>query len=72
MGHIKWVRDGKDLRGMSNWTGGGNAMEKYPSEEDFVEIQKWCEANQCGRRMSFDIFRFKTRQDITAFLLRWS
>jgi len=72
MDHIKWIRNGKDLRGIANWTGRYAQVEKYPSEEDFVEIQKWCDENQCGRRMSFDTFRFKTRQDITAFLLRWS
>ena len=41
--------------------------------EEFLEpVQKWCEENKCGVRISFDMFRFKTREEMTMFLLRWS
>jgi hypothetical protein len=41
------------------------------SEQDMDPIQKWCEQRNCGRRMSFDTFRFKNKKEITMFLLRW-
>jgi len=44
----------------------------YLSESDFVEIQRWCDENDCGRRTSYDTFQFRNQQEITAFLLRWS
>ena len=41
------------------------------NEDDIDPIQKWCEDHNCGRRMSFDTFRFKNKKEITMFLLRW-
>jgi len=36
------------------------------------EVQSWCEQNSCGRRMSYDLVKFRTEEEITVFLLRWS
>lgn len=41
------------------------------NEVDIDPIQKWCEDHNCGRRMSFDTFRFRNKKEITMFLLRW-
>ena len=41
-------------------------------EEHLIPVQKWCEQNDCGRRMSFDLWQFNDEQQVTAFLLRWS
>lgn len=41
-------------------------------EEHLVPIQHWCEQNHCGRRISFDMFKFRNRKEISAFLLRWA
>jgi len=41
------------------------------SEEDIDPIQSWCEKHNCGRRTSFDTFRFKNKKEITMFLLKW-
>ena len=35
------------------------------------KIQLWSVENNCGRRMSFDLWQFRTRADVTAFLLKW-
>lgn len=40
-------------------------------EEMLIPVQDWCEENKCGVRISFDMFRFKNREQITMFLLRW-
>ncbi len=42
------------------------------SENDVDPIQQWCEEHRCGRRISFDTFQFKSKKEITMFLLRWS
>lgn len=37
----------------------------------FNEIAQWCKDNDCGKRMSYDMFRFNNKAQVTAFLLRW-
>lgn len=44
---------------------------KIITESDLDEIGTWCRDNDCGRRMSFDQFRFDNELQVTAFLLRW-
>lgn len=41
------------------------------SENDVDPIQAWCEKHHCGRRISFDMFQFKNKAQMTMFLLRW-
>lgn len=38
----------------------------------FDAIQKWCEENQFGTRISYNMFKFKNDQELGMFLLRWS
>jgi hypothetical protein len=40
-------------------------------EEELDPVQEWCEKSKCGVRISFDMFKFKSRSEITAFLLVW-
>ena len=41
------------------------------TEDDLDEVGARCRDNNCGQRMSFDQFRFRTEAEVTAFLLRW-
>ncbi len=41
------------------------------SEQDLAPIIEWCEQNNCGKRISFDMIKFKNKKEITMFLLRW-
>ena len=34
-------------------------------------VQEWCIQNRCGRRTSFEQFKFRNEQEITMFLLKW-
>jgi hypothetical protein len=36
------------------------------------EVAAWCVENNCGRRMSYDQFKFQNEQELTFFMLRWS
>jgi hypothetical protein len=42
------------------------------TESQAQDIQDWCEQNQCGTRMSYDMWRFRNKQQLTLFLLRWA
>jgi len=42
------------------------------SDRDMEQVQDWCEEHNCGKRISFDQFRFRNRKEITMFLLRWA
>ena len=41
------------------------------TEEHIVPVQRWCEENNCGERISFDMFRFRNQAEMSAFLLKW-
>jgi len=42
-----------------------------PDAHVVYPIQEWCLENNCGRRMSYDTFRFRNQKQKTLFLLRW-
>ena len=37
-----------------------------------TDMITWCEQNNCGRRISYDMFTFKNRKEMMLFMLRWS
>lgn len=41
------------------------------TEDLLIPVQKWCEENNCGCRLSFDTFRFRNQVEMSAFLLKW-
>lgn len=49
----------------------GNQHARGLEEEDFVSIQEWCNKTGCGKRTSFDVWRFDTEAELAMFRLRW-
>jgi len=41
-------------------------------EEHMDPIQAWSVECNCGTRISFDMWQFKSRKHITMFLMKWS
>ena len=41
-------------------------------DDDLIPVHLWCHDNDCGTRMSFDHFRFRTEAEMTMFLLKWN
>ena len=41
-------------------------------EETFVEIANWCSEHNCGKRMAWNQFQFKSEKQVTMFLLKWA
>ena len=67
---IRWNQKGMDL--IASVPLAPRGYETFLREEDLIPVQEWCTETGCGKRTSFDTFRFKRKEDITAFLLRWS
>ena len=67
---MKFIRTGKVLRVddqlISNYSNPGYA------ENILDGIGQWCNENRCGKRISYDTFKFRNEKDMQAFLLRWS
>jgi len=66
---LKWTTLDRKPQGlwlMCTWT--------EPINFDIVlyQVQQWSQENSCGIRMSYDMWQFKTPEEVTAFLLRWS
>ena len=40
-------------------------------DHDLDPVQLWCAQNNCGRRTSFEMFRFRNQEELTMFLLKW-
>lgn len=40
-------------------------------DSDLESIQEWCYKNSCGRRTSFDTFKFQNEAELSMFLLKW-
>ena len=47
-------------------------MVNHISEEEGVEIADWCNQNKCGHRTAFNIFEFRSKEELTMFMLRWA
>jgi hypothetical protein len=47
-------------------------FDMWLEEADMTEVQYWCSVHRCGRRISYDMFKFRNEAEITMFLLKWS
>jgi len=47
-------------------------FEQGLSEDDLDPIQIWCELHRCGRRTSFNTFKFKNEKEVMMFMLKWA
>ena len=41
-------------------------------ETDMDPIQEWSKETNCGIRMSFDTWQFRSRKHMTMFLMKWT
>jgi hypothetical protein len=69
---IKWIQSEGRLRLAARVEIQPLGWEVGISDNDMLPIHEWCLKNHCGRRVSFDTFQFKSRKEMTMFLLRWS
>lgn len=68
--NLSWVRHNKTLSARAQVV--EPQTLSFITDRDMQQVQEWCQQNECGRRISFDTFKFRTRAEMSAFLLRWS
>jgi hypothetical protein len=47
-------------------------FERGLNESDLDPVQAWTTECNCGTRMSFNVWKFESKKQITMFMLRWS
>jgi len=67
---IKWQPVG-DLELIAVQVEVGNQHARGLEEEDLNPIQEWCNNTGCGKRTSFDVWRFEKESELAMFRLRW-
>jgi hypothetical protein len=69
---IKWQRlPGLKLQAYTDDVA-PRGFERGLRETDMDPIQVWATECNCGTRMSFNVWKFKSEKQITLFLLRWA
>ena len=57
----------------ATWTPGPTSRPYGLNESDMEPIHEWCaDVGLPAVRISFDTWRFRSAEEMTAFLLRWS
>ena len=68
---IKWQPVGDELILIAIQVEIGNQHARGLEEKDLLPIQHWSEQTGCGKRTSFDVWKFKNKEELTLFRLRW-
>jgi hypothetical protein len=69
---IKWQRlPGLKLQAYTDDVA-PRGFERGLNESDMDPVQVWTEECNCGTRMSFNVWKFKSEKHITMFLMKWA
>lgn len=68
---IKWQPVGDELILVAIQVEIGNLHARGLEEDDLKPIQQWSNQTGCGKRTSFDVWKFRDEQEMTMFRLRW-
>jgi hypothetical protein len=49
-----------------------NTFSDISEPMDIGAMQKWCIENENGWRTSYDTFKFRNKEQLTMFILRWT
>ena len=68
---IKWQPVGDELILVAIQVEIGNLHARGLEEEDLAPIHQWSNQTGCGKRTSFDVWKFRDEQQMMMFRLRW-
>ena len=68
---IKWQPVGDELILVAIQVEIGNQHARGLEENDLKPIQEWSDQTGCGKRTSFDVWKFSTKSEMAMFRLRW-
>jgi hypothetical protein len=66
MSKLTWIDSARRFVLVGRFVGVNDA------DQQLKQVQDWCQENNCGCRISYDMFRFKNKKEISFFLLRWN
>lgn len=72
---FKWRKieqTGKRFRGYWLQADLDSVTDIVEADNTLEQIAHWSRENDCGLRLSYDLWCFKNEADVTVFLLRWS
>jgi hypothetical protein len=68
---IKWVQSEGRLRLAARAELLPRGWEVGLTEAEMDAVHEWCREHNCGKRTSFDTFQFRSKKEMTMFLLKW-
>ena len=68
---IKWQPVGDELILVAIQVEIGNLHARGLEEDDLKPIQEWSDQTGCGKRTSFDVWKFSSESEMAMFRLRW-
>jgi len=68
---IKWQPVGDELILVAIQVEIGNQHARGLEEDDLKPIQEWSAQTGCGKRTSFDVWKFTNEAELAMFRLRW-
>jgi hypothetical protein len=68
---IKWQPVGDELILVAVQVEIGNQHARGLEETDLDPIHQWSEQTGCGKRTSFDAWKFQNESELAMFRLRW-
>jgi hypothetical protein len=69
---IKWIQSEGRLRLAARAEIQPRGWEVGLTQAEMDAVHEWCQAHNCGKRTSFDTFQFRSKKEMTMFLLKWS
>jgi len=49
-----------------------NTFDDLTDEDVIQQMHDWCHENDCGYRTSYDTFKFRNKDQMMMFILRWA
>jgi len=68
---IKWIQSEGRLRLAARAELLPRGWEVGLTEAEMDAVHEWCQEHNCGKRTSFDTFQFRSKKEMTMFLLKW-
>jgi hypothetical protein len=68
---IKWIQSEGRLRLAARAEIQPRGWEVGLTETEMDAVHEWCQEHNCGKRTSFDTFQFRSKKEMTMFLLKW-
>ena len=49
-----------------------NTFEDLADSDPIIDMHEWCQENECGWRTSYNTFKFRNKEQLLMFVMRWA